>query len=226
MPNLTKRVTDALNILALQMDGAYGKRDIDVAYKKLARVLHPDKGGTHEQFLALSEAYQIALEWVENQTEAGVAKVGVSLSVAEALATLYTTISSVRDKLNAYETSANIPLNQLRTIFNDILYSLREDILDNPPDVVCEILRRHANNFNSRIDNIYSGPTPAFAAVVGGAFVTIAMGILALMIALFPPTGVVLGTLALSGLAVVPPVGGLLFGTLCFLRRPMLVKTA
>lgn len=216
MPNPTKRVTDALNILKLQMDGVYQKRDIDVAYRKLARTLHPDKGGTHEKFLALSEAYHIALDWLEHPTETDGATINVSLSVAEALATLYTTISTVRDKLNTYGISDNIAQNQLRMIFNDILYSLRKDILDNPPNVACEILRGHANNFNSRINNIHSGPTPAFAAMVAGAFMTIVLGFAVLMFAISPPAGVVLGTAALSGLVAIPPVVGLVSATFCF----------
>ena len=224
MPNSTMSVTDALKILELQRDNKYIKRDIDVAYRKLAKKLHPDKGGTHEQFLALSEAYQIVLGWVEHPTPLGSvktnkadgAKVNVSLSVAEALATLYTTISTVGDKLDTYGTSENIALRELRNIFGDIQYSLRKDILDNSPEVTLEILRSNANNLNSRINNIHSGPTPAFAAIVAGTFVTIALGILVLMVALSPPAGVVLGTAVLSGLIATPPVGGLLFGTFCF----------
>ncbi|NCX96792.1 MAG: hypothetical protein EBX41_10410, partial [Chitinophagia bacterium] len=141
-------------------------------------------------------------------------KVNVSLSVAEALAKLYTTISTVGDKLDTY--SETIALKELRNIFSDIQYSLRKDILDNPPEVVLDILRRNANDLNSRINNIYSGPTPVFAGVVAGAFATIALGILVLMIALSPPAGVVLGTAALSGLIATPLVGGLLFGAFCF----------
>lgn len=216
MSNPTKRVTDALNILKLQVDGEYKKRDIDVAYRQLARTLHPDKGGTQEQFLALSEAYQIALGWIEASRKADEATVGVSSSAVEALTTLYTTMSTVRDKLNTYGTSANIAQNQLRKIFNDILYTLREDILDKPPQVACEILRSHANKFHSRINNVHSGPTPVFAAMVAGAVITIGLGIVALMITLFPPAGGVLGTLSLSGLVAIPPVGGLLLGTCCF----------
>ena len=77
-------------------------------------------------------------------------------------------------------------------------------------------LRINANVLNLRINNIYSGPTPAFAAIVASAFLTITLGILVLMIALSPPAGVVLGTAVLSGLIATPPVSGLLFGTLCF----------
>lgn len=218
MPNSTMRVTDALKILGLQSENKYTKRDIDVVYRKLAKKLHPDRGGTHDGFLALSEAYQIVLLMVEHPPSLSSVKnnKAVSLSVAEALATLYTTISTVGDKLGTYGTSENIALMQLRNIFDDIQRSLRTDILDNSPEVVLDILWNNAKNLHSRINNIYSGPSPVFAAMVAGAFATIALGILVLMIALSPPAGVVLGTAALSGLIATPPVGGLLFGAFCF----------
>ena len=216
-------ITKAFDTLGLKENEIHTKKSIGTQYRRLAKTLHPDKGGTHEQFLALSEAYLIVLGWVETnnvenlvQNKKQTATVTVTLSVAEALAKLYKTISDVHDKLNAYGTSDNIPLNQLLDILQKIQKSLRDNILDKTPVEATFDLQRAATNLDICINNVHSGPTPAFAAVVAGAFATIALGILALMIALSPPAGIVLGTAVLSGLIATPPVGGLLFGTFCF----------
>lgn len=36
----------------------YKKEDIDRAYRAKARILHPDKGGTNEQFITLTKVYE------------------------------------------------------------------------------------------------------------------------------------------------------------------------
>lgn len=219
MPNSTMSLDDAKKILKLLSNSSYTKSDITKAYRTLAKQYHPDKGGTHEQFLALCEAYQVASDSVRQTTEldneAGTTTVNVPLSAEEALATLYITISAVREKLYNHVTSQSLALNDLRRVLDEILLELQRD-LDCPPQYVVETLRLRAKDINSRIETIYSGPTPVFAATVAFAFLTTSLGILALIIALSQPAGVVLGTAALSGLIAIPPVAGLLFGAICF----------
>jgi DnaJ domain len=215
MRNHQREFNNALLILNLDQYKQYSKKDIDTAYKRQALLRHPDKGGTHEQFLELSKAYEIVLGELEQPSHMGSVK--VSLSVAKALATLYITISDVGDKLKSFGISAdNIPLAQSRSIFENIRLSLRKDILDKSPKYVLHVLHDMANNLSEEINNIHIGPTPVVAAMVAGAFVTIILGISALMIALSLPAGIVLGKLALSVLVAIPPVCGLLFGTCCF----------
>jgi hypothetical protein len=36
------------------------RKEVDKAYKRLARKVHPDVGGSHEQFLSLNKAYKLA----------------------------------------------------------------------------------------------------------------------------------------------------------------------
>ena len=214
----SREVTDALDILKLSGEREYTREEIDRAYRKRAMQAHPDKGGTGDLFLALSKAYETAWKWVERGPDKNKKTdqegLATNLSVTAALATLYITISKVSEELARYE--ASIPLSQLKVIFSKIQTHLREDILKGTPDKVYKLLNQKSDELKSKINTIYNGPTPAFSAVVGAAAATIPLSIVALMLVLFPPTGLVLSTAMLIGLVVIPPASGLLCGTCCF----------
>ena len=68
-PRLSRHEKDCLKVLHLErkdlvLDG--NSRKIRSAYKKLAKLHHPDKGGDEERFKQLNEAHKQMLLWVEN----------------------------------------------------------------------------------------------------------------------------------------------------------------
>ena len=68
-PRLTKECQEYLRILELNRedlscDGHMGK--IKSAYKKMAKLHHPDMGGDAEQFKKLNEAHEKMLLWAED----------------------------------------------------------------------------------------------------------------------------------------------------------------
>jgi hypothetical protein len=68
-PRLSKRDRECMNLLELKIeeifsDGHVSK--IKTAYKKLAKVHHPDVGGDEEKFKKLNEAHQQMLLWAED----------------------------------------------------------------------------------------------------------------------------------------------------------------
>jgi hypothetical protein len=68
-PRLSKQETGSLNVLQLKRndlanDGS--KATIRAAYKKMAKVHHPDAGGNEDQFKKLSNAHEQMLLWAEN----------------------------------------------------------------------------------------------------------------------------------------------------------------
>jgi hypothetical protein len=66
---LSKHETECLKILKLERKDLYKDgqaRKIRTAYKKMAKVYHPDMGGDAEQFKKLNEAHKQMLEWSEN----------------------------------------------------------------------------------------------------------------------------------------------------------------
>ena len=52
-------VMGALNLL--NISPPYSNDDVNRAYKRLAREKHPDAGGSHEEFIRLKEARDVAL---------------------------------------------------------------------------------------------------------------------------------------------------------------------
>lgn len=68
-PRLSRKEKNYLKILDLDRDdlssdGSYDK--IKAAYKKMAKLYHPDKGGDEEMFKQLNEAHHQMLLWAEN----------------------------------------------------------------------------------------------------------------------------------------------------------------
>ena len=68
-PRLSKQESRSLNLLKLQRsdlssDGCEGK--IKTAYKKMAKVYHPDVGGDEEKFKELNHAHEQMILWSEN----------------------------------------------------------------------------------------------------------------------------------------------------------------
>lgn len=68
-PRFSKHESKSMKFLQLKMeelfcDGQVGK--IKSAYKKLAKVYHPDVGGDEEKFKKLSNAHEQMLLWAEN----------------------------------------------------------------------------------------------------------------------------------------------------------------
>ena len=68
-PRLSKQETGCLKILKLERndlsnDGS--KSRIKTAYKRMAKVHHPDAGGNEDQFKKLSNAHEQMLLWAEN----------------------------------------------------------------------------------------------------------------------------------------------------------------
>ena len=59
------RVESAVQLLGVRHPFTTFTKDVEASYRKLARRLHPDKGGTHECFLLLQEARDICLGLVE-----------------------------------------------------------------------------------------------------------------------------------------------------------------
>lgn len=68
-PRLSKHETTCLKILKLdRKDLSSGRQiaKIKSAYKKMAKVYHPDKGGDEEKFKRLAQAHEQMLQWTEN----------------------------------------------------------------------------------------------------------------------------------------------------------------
>ena len=68
-PRLSKQETGSLKVLKLERndlanDGS--KATIRAAYKKMAKVHHPDAGGDEDQFKKLNNAHEQMLLWAEN----------------------------------------------------------------------------------------------------------------------------------------------------------------
>jgi hypothetical protein len=55
------RAREIFNLTAAELN-TMGKRSLTRRFRKLAREHHPDKGGSHDKFVELSEAYQALLE--------------------------------------------------------------------------------------------------------------------------------------------------------------------
>ncbi len=219
MHQLTDTFFNDLEIL----DQADNKKDLSSTYRKLAKKFHPDVGGTAEQFHALSKAYHQRLLKLESQaikTERD-SELRVDPSVSKALAELYLVVSDVEQEVKKYKDSLNISQKQLGLIFDEIKMVLRANILDKPYNEVIfasSTLGGKALEINDLINNVYKGANPVFAAMLGGAFVSIALGILALMIALNPSMigFLSVASIGVGGLVVTPLVGGFVFGSICF----------
>lgn len=69
LPRLSSRQKDCLNILSLKKEELCTEGNavkINSAYRKMAKIHHPDKGGDEEKFKQLSEAHKQMLMWAEN----------------------------------------------------------------------------------------------------------------------------------------------------------------
>jgi len=68
-PRLTKRERESIKLLELKLEELFSDGHvarIKSAYKKLAKIHHPDVGGDAERFKRLNEAHQQMLLWAEN----------------------------------------------------------------------------------------------------------------------------------------------------------------
>ncbi len=68
-PRLSKDETGCLKILKLKRDDLSNdgsKATIKTAYKRMAKVYHPDAGGNEDQFKKLNDAHEQMLSWAEN----------------------------------------------------------------------------------------------------------------------------------------------------------------
>ncbi|PJD95060.1 MAG: hypothetical protein CK426_09375 [Legionella sp.] len=208
-----KQITEAL--VLLELEGGANLTDANIlnkAYKKKALKLHPDKGGTHEQFLALCEAYHLILTWIQNKEavdnhieKTSKKKVDITPSVADSLANLYIIIADVEKKLVDCE-SGTIAKKQLKASLDHIALTLRGNILDQSPYDAAELLRQHANALNDSINNIHRGPSPELTALIASVMV----GVFTLLIAL--SAGITIS----SGLMAIPLIGTLAFSGFCF----------
>ena len=64
-----QRIKKALKTLGFEGDITVEKTSLKQAYKKRSKEVHPDvEGGSHEEFKALQEAYELLLEHVLGQT--------------------------------------------------------------------------------------------------------------------------------------------------------------
>ena len=203
----------AFDTLKLDPKSTYTEQDIHSAYRRIARKVHPDKrpGDTNarEQFIDLTRAYKRVLEEIISQEPE--AKVNVTLSVTQAFDTLHSTILAVRKKLDAYTNS-----KALRKILDDLPYSLDESLLHEPVRFALILLNEEAAKLEIRINNIDKIGTPATYAMVSGLYITIALSIAVFCIALSLSSGFMLNTATLLGLIVIPPIGGLLVGSITF----------
>lgn len=75
----------AKQLLGLQESVLYGKDALSEAYRKAARVTHPDHGGSCEEFAAVSLAYRTLLKLAGMREGDGI---GISASVAEELSVI------------------------------------------------------------------------------------------------------------------------------------------
>lgn len=68
-PKLSRNEKDSMKLLELKIDELFSEghvSKIKTAYKKLAKIYHPDVGGDAEKFKKLNEAHQQMLSWAEN----------------------------------------------------------------------------------------------------------------------------------------------------------------
>ena len=68
-PRLSRFERECLKLLELQMEELFSESHvakIRSAYKRLAKVYHPDLGGDAEKFKKLNAAHQQMLVWAEN----------------------------------------------------------------------------------------------------------------------------------------------------------------
>lgn len=68
-PRLSKNERESLKLLKIEMKELFSEENIPVirsAYKKMAKIHHPDVGGDAEQFKKLHEAHQQMLIWAKN----------------------------------------------------------------------------------------------------------------------------------------------------------------
>lgn len=68
-PRFSKDEKKSLNVLQMELKeliASEKKTKIKSAYKRLAKVLHPDMGGNEEDFKRLNEAHQQMLLWADN----------------------------------------------------------------------------------------------------------------------------------------------------------------
>ena len=68
-PRFSKHEKDSAKLLQLELEELISKEHmtkIKAAYKKLAKIYHPDVGGDAEKFKRLNEAHQQMLLWVKN----------------------------------------------------------------------------------------------------------------------------------------------------------------
>ena len=67
-PKLSRRETEFLKLLQLKREDLHSRSyvmKIKTAYKKMAKIHHPDIGGSEEKFKMLNEAHQQMLLWAE-----------------------------------------------------------------------------------------------------------------------------------------------------------------
>ena len=68
-PRFSKYERQSMNFLQIKMEELFSDghiKNIKSAYKKLAKIHHPDVGGNEEKFKQLSDAHQQMLSWAEN----------------------------------------------------------------------------------------------------------------------------------------------------------------
>jgi len=69
IPKLSADQKKALKHLSINMDSlVFGDyvREIKKAYRRMAKVYHPDKGGDGERFKEINRAHEVMLQWIEN----------------------------------------------------------------------------------------------------------------------------------------------------------------
>ena len=68
-PRFSKNERESLNLLKIEMKELFSEENIPMirsAYKKMAKIHHPDVGGDAEKFKRLHEAHQQMLIWAKN----------------------------------------------------------------------------------------------------------------------------------------------------------------
>lgn len=68
-PRFSKDEKESIRLLNLELNEIMSEKkisNIKAAYKKLAKIHHPDVGGDTEEFKKLNDAHQQMLSWAEN----------------------------------------------------------------------------------------------------------------------------------------------------------------
>jgi len=68
-PRFSKNERESLNLLNIEMKELFSEENIPIirsAYKKMAKIHHPDVGGDEEKFKRLHEAHEQMLIWAKN----------------------------------------------------------------------------------------------------------------------------------------------------------------